>query len=142
MCLGPGHWVMRSAETPQYSVCRQKEKSCRFSPHVDQKKCVADCHKARPSTNRIWPNILVTFGRKKGGWGGGGENYTRTSLTIWIMYKLNGVRIQVNDNFCFKLPPLSGNPFFFNSGKSESNSASFIPKMKTWETILCSTSKQ
>jgi hypothetical protein len=91
VCLGPGHWVMRSAETPKYSVCRQIEKSCRPIEFV------ADCCKARPSTNRNGPNILVTFGRKTGGWEGGGEYYTHTSLPIWIMYKLDGVRIQVNN---------------------------------------------
>jgi hypothetical protein len=61
---------MRSPDTPQWSDCRQIEASCRFSPHVDQKKWVAGSRKARPSTNRSGPNILVSFGRKTGGGAG------------------------------------------------------------------------
>ncbi len=41
------------------------------------------------------PNILITFGRKTGGGGGGVEYYTRPSLPILIMFKEEGVRIRV-----------------------------------------------
>ncbi len=84
---------IRSAETPQSSACRQIEAGCLFSLHVDHYKWVAGSRKAWPSTNRSRLNILITFGRKTGGWGG--VYYARPSLPISIKYKHEGVRIQV-----------------------------------------------
>ncbi len=50
---------------------------------------------SRLSTNRSGPNILVTFGRKTGGWGGRGVYYACPSLPISMKYVQEGVRIRV-----------------------------------------------
>ncbi len=83
--IGPGHWVW-GYEIPWHtsmirlstnrsrllvlSACRPIEVGCRFS---------------QGSANRSVPNILVTFGRKTSGWGGGWGCNTHVPLyQYWL----------------------------------------------------------